>query len=160
MKGFTILALALCAGCAETRMSGEVLDIARTTTTAGAFHIEFDSDGRLVEAAGEVPLDAVPAACRAAADAAFPGGRQTGAERAYIDDATAWMVAKDMGGRPVEVIVRDDATVYGGEEVLAEAAWPAAVVEAAKAAVPGATLERVERVWGVEPRGGEAYHLK
>lgn len=160
MRFFALTALALCAGCAGPGMSDDALDIARSTMKGGEFHVEFDSDGELVEAGGAVPLESVPAACRAAVDKAHPGGRQTGAERMYLDGAGGWMVAKEIDGRALEILLRDDGEIFGGEEVLASTAWPAAVVEAAKAAVPGASLERVERVWGTEARGAEAYHMK
>lgn len=160
MRFLSLTALAFCAGCSATGISEDVLAIARSTMPAGEFHIEYDADGNVVEAGGAVPLDSVPAACRAAADAARPGGRQTGAERVFVDGSTSWMVAKDVDGRAIELLVRDDGTVFGGEEVLAKSAWPAAIVEAAKGAVPGASLDRVERVWGTEARGAEAYHLK
>lgn len=160
MRSLSLTALVLCAGCSATGISEDIVAIARSTMPAGEFHIEYDADGNVLAAAGSVALASVPAACRAAADAFRPGGRQTGAERAYVDGAQCWMVAKEIDGRAVELLVHDDGTVFGGEEVLAQSAWPSAVVEAAKAAVPGATLERVERVWGTEARGAEAYHLK
>jgi hypothetical protein len=160
MRFMYFTAVFLCAGCATSGMPREVVDIARSTTVAGAFHVEYDADGRVVEAAGAVPLEAVPAKCRASADADRPGGRQTGAERVYVDGAMGWMVAMEIDGRALEILLRDDGTALGGEEVLPQSAWPAAVVQAAKAAVPGASLERVERVWGAEIRGAEAYHLK
>ncbi len=160
MRALSLLLVVLCAGCAGTRMSSDLMDLAQSTRPGGTFHIEFGADGRLVEAGAEVPLDTAPEACRAAADAAFPGGRQTGAERLRAGDGAMWMIAKQVDGRPIEILVTDDGTVRGGEEVLARSAWPAAVVAAAEAAVPGATLERVERVWGAEARGAEAYHVK
>lgn len=160
MKNLFVLGVLVCAGCASTHLPAGVMEIARSTAPAGRFHIEFDADGRVLEAAGQVGLDSVPSACRTAVDAAFPGGRQTGAERVHTAGAGVWMVAKEIDGRPYEILVRDDGTVFGGEESLAATAWPAAVVDAAKAAVPGATLDRVERVWGTEARGAEAYHVK
>lgn len=160
MRALIALAVLLCAGCAGTRMSRDVLDVARSTKPAGMFHVEFDPEGRFVEAGAEVLTDSVPASCRAAADAAFPGGRITGAERVRTADGTMWMVAKEIDGRSIEVLVGDDSIVRGGEEMIAEVAWPAPVVAAAKAVVPHATLERVERVWGDEAFQGEAYHLK
>jgi hypothetical protein len=141
-------------------MTDDVLQIARSTMRGGEFHVEFGDDGKLIEAAGAVPLDSVPAACRAAVDKAHPGGKQTGAERLYMDGSPGWMVAKEIDGRAFEILLREDGTVFGGEEVLAQSAWPSGVVEAARIAVPGATLERVERVFGTEARGAEAFHAK
>lgn len=160
MRTSPLLAMLFCAGCAANGIPREVLAIARSTKPGGDFHIEVDSKGRVVEAGAAVALDSVPAACRAGADAAHPGGRQTGAERVWADGSVRWLVAKEIDGRALELLLRDDGTVFGGEEVLAQSAWPDAVVQAAKAAVPGATLERVEHVWGLEARGAETYHLK
>lgn len=160
MRFFALAAMFLGASCAGSGVSEEVLEIARATRPSGAFHIEFDSDGSVLAAGGAVALESVPAACRSAVDAAHPGGRQTGAERVYEDGSTSWMVAKEVDGRALEILVTDDGEVFGGEEVLAPSTWPPDVVSAAKAAVPGSTLERVERVWGTEARGDEAYHLK
>ena len=50
MRALLIMAIALCAGCAGTRMPGELMDVARATKPAGLFHVEYDADGRFVEA--------------------------------------------------------------------------------------------------------------
>jgi hypothetical protein len=50
--------------------------------------------------------------------------------------------------------------VIGGEEALAEANWPQAVADGARAAVPDAKIEALEKVWGPEAHFGEAYHVK
>lgn len=162
MRSFIpVLLLAFpCAGCAGTRVSSDVLEVARATMPGGEFHIEFAADGRVVEAGGAIPLEEVPAACRAAVDAAFPGGRQTGAELLVVAKERVWLVAKQIEGRSFEILVEDDGTIFGGEESLAWGDWPPEIVDAARAAVPEAQLERVERVWGKEARGGEAYHVK
>lgn len=160
MRLFGVVLLALCAGCASTQVSPDLLALARSTKPSGLFHVEFGPDGRFVEAGAEVAIETVPQNCRAAVDAAFPGGRQTGAERVSTTDGEIWMVAKEIDGRPIEILVAADGTMRGGEELIAESSWPANVVAAAKSAVPGATLERVERVWGNEAQAGEVYHAK
>jgi hypothetical protein len=160
MKVLSLVLVALCAGCASSRVSNDVLELARSTRPAGAFHIEFGDNGNMIEAGAERTLESVPAKFRDAAEAAFPGGRQVGAARALTTDGPIWLIAKEIDGRSLEILVGDDGVVRGGEEVLDESAWPAHVVAAAKAAVPGAKLERVERVWGAEAQGAEAYHVK
>ncbi len=160
MRSIVFVGLAVLAGCVSGPLSPEVLDLAQGTKPAGAFHIEFGPDGMLQSAGGEVDLATVPEAVRAGADQAFPGGRQVGAEKVIAGGQHLWLVAKEIDGQGFELLVRPDGTVVGGEEVLAEARWPKAAVAAAQAAVPGATLERVERVWGPEAIGGEAFHVK
>lgn len=160
MRVFPWTILALLVGCAGNGISEEVLEVVRATRLGGEFHLEFDADGDLIEAGSTVELESVPQACRAAVDAAHPGGRQAGAERVFLDGHEGWMVAKEIDGRGLEILVRDDGKILGGEETLSPTAWPEAVVAAAKAALPGAALERVERVWGTEARGKEAYHVK
>lgn len=160
MRTLPVILLALTAGCAGTRMSSDVMDVARSTKPAGLFHVEFGPDGRFVEAGAEVVIESVPTNCTAAADVAFPGGRVTGAERVRTPEGSVWMVAKEIDGRAIQVLVGDDGVVRGGEEMIAEVAWPAPVVAAGRAAVPQAVLKRVERVWGLEAEQGEAYHLK
>ncbi len=150
----------LCAACAGPRISEDVLDVARATMPGGQFHIEFGPDGRVLEAGGEVPLEALPDKVRASLDAAHPGGHTTGAARLVVDGEPLWLVAKRIDGRDFEFLVRGDGKIQGGEESLARTFWPAAVLSAAHDAVPGAKLERVERVWGVEARDGESYHVK
>lgn len=160
MRRNALALVLLLAACAGPRIPSEVLEALRATTPGGESHIEFASDGRVVEAGGAVALDAVPADCRAAVDAKFPGGRQTHAERVVIGKTRLWLIAKQVEGRSLEVLVAEGGNVVGGEESLARQDWPAAVVDAARSAVPGASLERVERVWGLEARGGEDYHVK
>lgn len=160
MRSSCITLVLLCAACAGPRISEDVLDVARATVPGGEFHIEFGPDGRVIEAGGEVPLDALPAKVRASLDASYPGGHTLSAARVVVDGQRLWSVAKRIDGRDFEFLVRADGKVLGGEESLARTFWPAAVLAAAHDAVPGAKLERVERVWGVEARDGEHYHVK
>lgn len=158
---FTVLAAALAtAACATHKLPPEVLDLAGQTKPGGEFYIEFAPDGTVLGADAIVELDAVPPALRAAADSAFPGGRQVGAEREFGDGRLVWEVVKEIDGRLFEILLDADGTVVGGEEALAQAQWPANVVAAAQGEVPGGRIEAVEKVWGPEAHFGEAYHVK
>lgn len=155
----SIVSLALCSACA-TGIPSRVVDLARDTKPGGSFFIEFDAEGKVLGADAEVDVAQLPPALVAAANAAYPGGEVIGAEKEFSGGETVWEVVKRIDGRTWEILVDEEGAIIGGEEALARAAWPAKVVAAAEAATGGGTLVAVERVWGPEAWGGEAYHVK
>jgi hypothetical protein len=158
---WSVLVLAAaCGGCVGGGIPRDVVNLARATKPGGNFYVEFDESGSVISADSEIAIEMVPFNCRAAADAAHPGGRVIGAEHEYAGGKLVWEVIKEIDGREFEILVSNEGAVIGGEEVLPTTLWPNAAVEAAKAAVPGGTVERVERVWGPESTGGEAFHIK
>ena len=168
MRFTTCLAvLAVAAGAAAStgcsspcHIPSDVIAVARQTKPGGQFFIEFDEGGSVVGADADIDVGAVPANIREIADREFPGGEQVAAEREYGDGEVMWEVVKKIDGRLFEILITDDGKVVGGEEALAEKDWPAAVADGARAAVPGANIEALEKVWGPEAHFGEAYHVK
>jgi hypothetical protein len=138
-----------------------VLELLKATKTGGEFALEVDASGRIVALEAEIPVSALPKAAIDAAAAAFPGSKAVGAEREWIAGAAYWEVVLDLGGKRVEFLVREDGTEGGREEVIAAADVPKAIRDAADRAVPGGTLEVVEKVSGAEAGGrGTEYHVK
>lgn len=151
---------ALLTACATPGIPAHVVDLARDTRPGGSFFIEFGADGSVLGADAEVEVARVPPALVAAANAQYPGGEVIGAEKEYAHGGVVWEVVKRIDGRTWELLLDEKGAIIGGEEALAQSAWPAAVVDSAVAAAGGGKVDAVERVWGPEAWGGEAYHVK
>ena len=154
-----LTALTLLGACA-TGLPRDVVDLARETKPGGSFFVEFDADGTVLGADAEVAVERLPPALVAAANAEFPGGEVIGAEKEWFDGRRVWEVVKRIDGRTWEIPVGDAGQILGGEETLAESAWPAGIRETALSAAGGGTVNAVERVWGPEAHAGESYHVK
>jgi hypothetical protein len=154
-----VLPFALLAGCAVSRIPSHVLSLAQETKPGGSFFIEFAPDGSVLGADAEVEVGRVPSRLVDIANAQYPGGEVVGAEKEYGDGKIVWEVVKRIDGRMWEILVTEDGRIIGGEEALGQP-WAADLVGAATQAAGGGTVEAVEKVWGPEAWGGEAYHVK
>lgn len=138
-----------------------VLEFAKMTKAGGEFALEMDGAGNLVALEAEVDVSALPKAALDAAAKAFPGSKPVSGEREWIAGVAYWEVVLDVAGSRVEFLVLENGTEGGREEVLKPADCPKAVLDAADKAVPGGTLEAVEKVSGAEAAGrGMEYHVK
>jgi len=160
----TLVALApvvlLATACASGRIPAHVLSLAQETKPGGSFFIEFGADGSVIGADAEIAVDRLPPRMIEIANAKYPGGEVIGAEKEYGDGKIVWEVVKQIDGRMWEILVTEDGEIIGGEEALAQSNWPANVVSAATGAAGGGTVDAVEKVWGPEAWGAEAYHVK
>jgi hypothetical protein len=159
---FALGSIALLAGaCASGGIPPHVLSLARETKPGGSFFIEFGPDGSVLGADAEVAIEKIPPRLVDLANARYPGGEVVGAEKEYGAGKLVWEVVKKIDGRMWEILVTEDGQIIGGEEALDDDTWPAGVVDAARGAVGGeGKIVAVEKVWGPEAWGGEAYHVK
>lgn len=163
-----VVAVALACGDTTARakdegapLPGPVLELLRATKTGGEFVLEVDAAGRVVAIEAEVAVDRLPKVALDAAAKAFPDAKAVSGEHEWISGASYWEVVLYRGGTRIEFLVREDGSEGGREEVLAEADVPKAVRDAADRAVPGGTVEVVEKVTGAEAGGrGTEYHVK
>lgn len=152
---------ALCfTACASNRVPSDVNALAHETMTDGEFIVELAPDGGLVSIEAWIPLDDVPRVCRETAEREVPGGREVYAEKEIVDGVLYYEVVKEMNGIHYELLMHPDGRLAGREDPLPMSEWPAAIVNAAKAAVPPGQVVACERVSGPEAIAGEDYHVK
>lgn len=163
MKGTGLLflwGLAAVAGACRSsagRLPAGIVDLYDDAAPGGWMEIEAERDGRVLEMEAEIPVGALPAAVRAAAERELPGGRITGAEREIVGGRRGYEVKKHKDGREYELVFSAAGELLEKEVTLSRDEAPAAVLQAAAAAMPGATFRSVERV----ERGKEVlYHVK
>ena len=162
LRRLLLLVPVVCAltACATNRISPMVLGLAQDTKPGGSFFIEFAADGSVLGADAEIEASAIPPHLVAAANAKYPGGTVVGGEKEYGDGRLVWEVVKVIDGQAWEILLTPTGEIIGGEQALPRAAWPANVVQTALAATDGGDVTAVEKVWGPEAWGGEAYHVK
>lgn len=159
----TVLPLAACATSMASRsvmtVSPDVVSLAKETMPGGEFVMEIADDGKVLGMEAKVPLSSVPAACREAAQRLAPNGRAVAAVKEIVDGKVLYEIQMDAGGFMHEILLDPAGNLAGREDVLKPGDYPANIVSAAQAAVPG-TLVSVERIEGPESRLGSDYHVK
>ena len=163
MKGTRLilaLAAALFAGCQASsmgRLPAGLVDLYDNAAPGGWMEIEADRSGRIIEMEAEIPVSALPPAVRAAADRELPGGQIVGAEREIVGGRHGYEVKKRKDGREYELVFTRGGELLEKEVGLSRDEAPRAVMDAASAAMPGASFKSVELV----ERGAEKlYHVK
>ncbi len=125
----------------------------------GWMEIEADRKGRIQSIECDIPVEALPAEIKAAAEAELPGARITGAEWERMGKHDGYEVKLAKGGREYELVYRKDGTLIEKEVSLRRGEEPAGVIQAALDTVPGSRFKSVERIERVE-EGADVYHVK
>ncbi len=142
------------------KLPPDVVSLMNGTRVGGEFAVEVDASGNVTWIEAGIAVDDVPKVCRDAADKEVPEGKAVDGEKEWIDGTVYWEVVKEVDGRRHEVLMKEDGTVVGHEEELAEADWPKDVVAAADKAVPDGKIVIIEKVQGLEAGGPPEYHVK
>lgn len=150
-------ALVACQSSGGWKVPTAVVELYDVAAEDGMLELELERDGTLVEAEADVPLDRVPENVVAAAQAAYPGVRLTGAEREVQDGSRVWEVKFSHEGRAMELVIDDDGEVLETERELRADEAPEAVLAAAEAAIPNSAFRSVEEIRAGD---GLAYHVK
>jgi hypothetical protein len=124
----------------------------------GWMEIEADRKGRIFSIETDIPVEALPADIKAAAEAELPGARITGAEWERIGKADCYEVKLAKGGREYELVYKVDGTLIEKEVSLRRGEEPSGVMQAAMNVVPGSRFKSVERIERAE--GEDVYHVK
>ena len=138
-----------------------VLDFAKATKMGGEFIIEVDPSGKILGLEAEVAVESLPKGAVEAAAKLYPGAKAVGGEKEWIGGVEYWEVVLDNAGSRVELLLKADGSEGGREDVIPTKDVPKAILDAADKAVPGGTVEVVEKVTGAEAGGrGTEYHVK
>lgn len=146
------------AACRTGLPTSDLVELYDEGAEAGMIELEMERDGSITEAEVDIDVADLPPAVVAAARARLPGGEITGAEREIQLDGSAWEVKMRADGRDWEFVIDADGTINEVERELAENEAPAAVLAAAKRAVPDSTFKSVEVIEHAD--GREEYHVK
>lgn len=142
-------------------LPAQVMEFARTTRSGGGLEMEVDASGKIIGLEAEIAVASLPKAALDLAQKLFPDAKPVGAEKEWIAGVTYHEVVLDHKGTRIELLVKEDGTEGGREEVIAPPDVPKAILDAADKAVPGGTVEVVEKVTGAESAGrGTEYHVK
>lgn len=152
------VALVLAVGCATGRFPADTAANARLAAPDGLIEFAVDDRGGVLEVEFHVPLAALPAEVRAAAEREMPGGQVLDCEKEYHGRKVYWEVTKRIGGREQEVLFDGSGKPVGWEIEVDAASAPAAVLQAADEAV-GGSRTKVEEIRDGEKRLVE-YHVK
>ena len=138
-------------------MPADLVDLYDNAAPGGWMEIEAERDGTIIELEAEIPIEALPASVKAAAERELPGGTIIGAEREIVGGRQGYEVKKRKGGREYELVFTPEGELLEKEIGLKQAEAPAPVIKAATAAIPGGRFKSVERI----ERGDEIlYHVK
>lgn len=152
------VALVLAIGCATGRFPGDMAEDAKLVAPDGLVEFAVDEHGGVLEVEFHVPLAALPAEVRAAAEREMPGGQVLDCEKEHDGGKVYWEVTKRIGGKEQEALFDDSGRVIAWELEVDAASVPAAVLQAADEAV-GGRRTKVEEIRDGEKRLVE-YHVK
>jgi uncharacterized membrane protein YkoI len=154
----SFLALGACAsGGSLGEVPEDLVDLYDVVRPGGMMELEIDRDGSIREMEADVPVEALPAAVVAAAQARHPGARITGAERELTGDGPGWEVKLELEGRKLELVYDEEGELLETERELRRSEAPNAVLASAMQAIDGGTFISVEMV---EQGGTQLYHVK
>jgi len=158
---FGLFALLALVGCQSSvgKLPGVMVEMYDEGKPDGWIEIEADRKGHILSIEADIPVAALPADIRAAAEAELPGATITGAERERMGKTDGYEVKLSKGGREYELVYNADGKLLEKEVSLRRGEEPSGVVQAAMDAVPGSRFRSVERIERGEGKG-DVYHVK
>jgi hypothetical protein len=154
---FLLLAI-LAAGCASNRFPPETREDLKLMRPDAKLEVGLTEDGGIGDVEFHVPLEALPAAVRAAADRHMPGGDVVDCEKEYLDGVAHWEVTKRTAGKDQEILFDSTGTPVLWELEIDPSSAPKNVIEAADAAI-GGSRTKVEEIRDAA-KNLTAYHIK